>query len=97
MGDKIEVENVNVPGQVARVDAAKYAAMREAVLGTLPAEAPGMTAAEMKAALTPVVPQAMWPNGEKIGWWIKTVQLDLEAKGLVAREPAKPLRFRRIG
>ena len=32
MTDKVEVENVNVPGQVTRVDAAKYQAMKDAML-----------------------------------------------------------------
>jgi Family of unknown function (DUF6958) len=29
----------------------------------------------------------------KAGWWAKTVQLDLEAKGTIARAKAKPLRL----
>ena len=31
----------------------------------------------------------------KAGWWAKAVQLDLEAKGTLVREPAKPLRWHR--
>ncbi len=33
---KVEVENVNHPGQVTKVDGAKYAAMREAVMTVVP-------------------------------------------------------------
>lgn len=29
------------------------------------------------------------------GWWSKAVQLDLEAKGVIARESSKPLRWYR--
>jgi hypothetical protein len=94
--DKIAVENVNTPGQTTRVDRAKYMAMREALLAGLTAEAPGMTAAEMKAALLPHLTPALFPGGEKAGWWMKCVQLDLEAKGIIARAETKPLRFRRL-
>ena len=31
--DKIEIENVNTPGRVERVDRAKYMAMKEALIG----------------------------------------------------------------
>jgi hypothetical protein len=42
------------------------------------------------------LPQDLWPNGEKSGWWMKTVQLDLEAKGLVVRDTrARPTRWQR--
>lgn len=95
--DKIEVENVNVPGQVTRVDRAKYEAMKSALLMGLSDTSPGMSAAEMKAALLPHLDQALFPGGEKAGWWMKSVQLDLEAKGVVQRTNTKPLRFYRIG
>ncbi|MEM1303168.1 MAG: hypothetical protein AAGH17_11320 [Pseudomonadota bacterium] len=94
--DKIVVENVNVPGHTERVDAAKYTAMRTAYLSTLTKDAPGMTAAEAKEALLAVLDADLFPGGAKSGWWMKTVQLDLEAKGLVERAATKPLRFRKL-
>ena len=51
--EMIEIENVNAPGRTERVDRAKYEALRAALLPVLPAEAPGMTVAEAKAALLP--------------------------------------------
>jgi hypothetical protein len=94
--DRIEVENVNHPGLTARVDATKYAAMRSALLKALPARSPGLTQAEMQQAVLRYLPRAQFPGGAKAGWWAKTVQLDLEAKGLVKREPGKPLRWHRV-
>ena len=91
--DKIEIENVNVPGKSERVDRAKYTAMRKALLSVLPGRAPGMTAAEAKSALLPLLADEQFPGGSKAGWWMKAVQLDLEAKGLIVRETTKPLRF----
>ena len=93
--DRIEVENINHPGATTRVDAAKYAAMRSALLKALPARAPGLTEAEMGQAVLRHLPKEHFPGGAKAGWWTRTVQLDLEAKGLVVRENVRPLRWHR--
>jgi hypothetical protein len=70
--------------------------MRGALLDALPAEAPGLTREEILEAVPPLLPQGLYPGGEKAGWWSKAVQLDLEAKGVIAREASKPLRWHRI-
>ena len=93
--DKVAVENVNHPGQTSWVDAAKYAAMKSALLAALPASPPGLTQQEMLAAVVGRLPEDPFPGGAKAGWWAKTVQLDLEAKGLVARTDSKPLTWHR--
>jgi hypothetical protein len=91
----IEVENVNHPGHVRLVDANMYEAMKGAFLKTLPKTSPGLTEAEMRKRLAAHLPEEFFPGGAKVGWWAKTVQLDLEAKGAVAREKSRPLRWRR--
>ena len=96
MNDTIEIENVTQPGKLYRVNRAKYDAARAALLTVLPAEAPGLTAREAQAAMKEHLPQDLFPGGEKVGWWMKAVQLDLEAKTLIARAPTKPLRFHRL-
>ncbi len=96
MDDKIEVENINTPGRVSRVDRAKYEAMKAAMLATLPRAAPGMTAKESKGAAQAHLPEHLFPGGATSGWWQKCVQLDLEAKGVVIREDSKPLRFHQV-
>ncbi len=96
--DKIEVENVGQPGKTYRVDAEKYGAMRRAVLEVLPDAAPGLAVADLIAAVKPHLPETLFPGGEKAGWWVKCVQLDLEAKGLVTRAAKPPVRlYRRAG
>ena len=92
---KIAVENVNHPGQVTRVDADMYEAMKRTFLKVLPKTSPGLTAAEIRERLLAHLPTKQFPAGAKAGWWAKTVQLDLEAKGVVAREKTKPLRWRK--
>ncbi len=82
---RIEVENVGQPGKIYRVDAAKYAAMRAAVLAVVPEGPPGMTPEEIIAAVKGRLPEDLFPGQEKAGWWVKCVQLDLEAKGILQR------------
>lgn len=89
------VRNVNVPGHTRRVDASKYEAMRRALLSVLPRTAPGLTQAEMFKAVLRHLPNDLFPGGAKANWWAKTVQLDLEARRLVARENTKPARWYR--
>jgi hypothetical protein len=92
----VEVENVNHPGQLKVVDAAMYDAMRWALLKVLPKASPGLTIEEMYSKVAPQLPEHLFPGGAKAGWWAKTVQLDLEAKGLIARDKARPLRLHRV-
>lgn len=94
--EKVEIANINVPGRTARVDAEKYEAMKSAILKVTPNEAPGITASEMVERVKPLLPKRLWPMGEKVGWWQKTVQLDLEAKGQLKRHPkSKPMKWYR--
>lgn len=94
-GERITVQNVNVPGYTSTVDATMYRAMHAALLTTLPAQAPGLTQTEMHNAVLPHLPQNLFPGGAKAGWWVKCVQLDQEAKGGIVRVPGKPLRWHR--
>jgi hypothetical protein len=89
----VEVENVNHPGHVRMVDLDHYEAMKRAYLAVLPTTSPGLTSAEIQARLIARLPEKLFPAGAKAGWWAKTVQLDLEAKGVVVREDTKPLRL----
>lgn len=91
--DKIEVRNINAPVHITRVDRNKYEAMARALLAVLPTAAPGMTPAQAQKALLPHLDQTLFPGGEKAGWWMKCVQLDLEFKGRIARAPKPPVRL----
>ena len=92
---RIRIENVNHPGTSTTVDAGLYNAMREALLEVLPDAAPGLTESQLRQAVLPKLPEALFPGGERAGWWTKAVQLDLEAKGLIDRERSRPLRWHR--
>ncbi len=90
---KTQVLNVNHPGQVTNVNAAKYAAMKKALLRTLPEKSPGLTQKEMMVQVKPHLPESEFPGGATSGWWVKCVQLDLEAREALTREMTKPLRW----
>lgn len=93
---RVAVENVNHPGKRRLVDVKKYQAMRRALLKVLPVRAPGLTLADTVTALLPRLPADLFPGGAHAGWWLKTVQLDLEAKNIIGRERTTPLRLRRL-
>lgn len=95
--DRIEVLNVTSPHHVTRVDRAKYMAMKAALMAVLPDAPPGMTPAEAQKALLAHLDPVLFPGGEKAGWWMKCVQLDLEARGRLARGPKPPVRLWRTG
>lgn len=93
--DKIEVQNVNHPGRVSLVDARMYVAMRNAFLAILPMGTPGLTVAQIQELVQSHLREDRFPREANARWWAKTVQLDLEAKGVIARERSSPLRFYR--
>ena len=95
--DKVTVQNVNSPGRSTRVDAAKYAEMKAAMLAVVPAAPPGLKVAEIIATVKPHLSEARFPGGATAGWWVKAVQLDMEAKGLLARSTGSPLRHWLLG
>jgi hypothetical protein len=92
---KMTIENVLQPGSTYTVDAEKYQAMKRAYLAVLPKAPPGLTAAEIGVRLLAHLSEAQFPGGAKAGWWAKAVQLDLEAKGIIARTHGRPLRLYR--
>jgi hypothetical protein len=91
--DKVSVRSPNVQGYLGRVDRVKYAAMKEVLLDVLNTGA--LTQNEMFAQVKKRIPEETFP-GNTYRWWAKTVQLDLEARGVVVRDAEKPLRWRRV-
>ncbi|MFT4701333.1 MAG: hypothetical protein ACI9ND_000262 [Yoonia sp.] len=86
---KIAVENVSVPDQVTNVDATKYTVMKGAML-TVMSDTP-MTAALIKNVARSQLSKDLFPGVATSGCWIKCVQLDLEAKGMLTKQATKPL------
>ena len=89
------IEVLTREGRPWRVNRAKFEEMDRALMSVLPDTAPGLTVAEAKAALLPGLDDALFPEGEKAGWWIKAVQLDHEARGTILRAKGSPVRLYR--
>jgi hypothetical protein len=93
---QIDIENVGQPGKTYRVDAVKFAEIKRVALAILPKSAPGLTPAEVIEAVKPLLDQTLFPGGDTAGWWVKSVQLDLEAKKIITRGPKAPVRLWRL-
>ncbi len=93
---QIEVLNVIRPGKSYVVDRTKFEAMRTAVMKVLPHREPGMTVAELGKGVLRYLPDDVFPGGATSGWWLKAVQLDLEARGQIQRAKTKPLRLYKV-
>ncbi len=91
--DKITIQSTTSPHHAEHVNRAKYMAMREALLSILTPQPPGNTLAEALDALLPHLNHDRFPDGAKAPWWLKAVQLDLEAKSLIPRGPKSPVRL----
>jgi hypothetical protein len=65
------MQNINKPGRGQPVDAAKYKAMRKALLKVVSKRSPGLTAAEIYERAVPLLPQDLFPGGSTAGWWLK--------------------------
>jgi hypothetical protein len=94
--DKITIQSITSPHHTERVNCAKYMAMREALLIILPENPPGLTVAEANVALLAHLSDELFPAGAKAPWWLKAVQLDLEAKGVIKRGPKSPVRLYKV-
>jgi hypothetical protein len=71
-----------------------YGAMTSRVEGDSKGH-PGIALDELRERVTGPsghLPEALFPGGAKVGWWAKTVHLDLEAKGVVLGTKARPIR-----
>ena len=91
--EKITVRNINTPGRTENVRADKYNDMHNALLKAWPDAAPGWAFDEIVETVKTNLSPKLFPDGKTSGWWAKTVQLDLEAKGQIIRSNTKPLRF----
>ncbi len=91
--EKIEVFNINKIGTSAFVQKDKYDEVKKVLIEFMPHESPGLTQDEMASLVIAKVSHKIFEDRSKAGWWMKTVQLDLEARQVMIREKTKPTRW----
>ncbi len=96
----IKAKNVNHLGHRENLKLEKYQIIREAMLFALPTDQ-WMSFATLEDQVRDYlklkrVPKALFPKPGSVRWYTKAVQLDLEARGEIERQPKKsPLRLRK--
>ena len=96
----IQARNVNHPEHRENLKAEKYNVIREAMLASLSSR-DWMPFSELeekvRAWLSDYdVPKALFPKPGSVRWYCKAVQLDLEARREIERQPKKsPLHLRK--
>lgn len=97
----IRAENVNHEGYSEPLNKEKYDHIRAAILDVLGPDPSGTTFSELERRVADRlrerdVPSALFPKPGSVRWYVKAVQLDLEARELIERVPgARPLRLRK--
>lgn len=97
----IKAQNVNHPGYTENLNQEKYTLVREAILTSLPANGDSLKFNDLLEKVDTLlkekqVPQHLFPKPGSVGWYTKTVQLDLEARGEIERVPnASPIQLRK--
>jgi len=82
--------------QGTRVRKAGYDAYRKALLKLIPKSNQGVEFRQLSEGIGELMPAEI-AESTKAMWWVTTVKLDLEARGLIERVPgASPQRLRRV-
>ena len=96
----IKARNINHPDHRENLKAEKYHCIRRAMLASLPSDS-WLPFSELEDRVRAWlnanhVPPALFPKPGSVRWYCKAVQLDLEARGEIERQPKKsPLHLRR--
>ena len=96
----IQARNINHPGRRENLKTEKYTVIREAMLAAL-SEDVWMSFSDLEESvrawlIEAEVPKALFPKPGSVRWYCKAVQLDLEARGEIERQPKKsPLHLRK--
>ena len=79
--------------QGVRIEKSKYDAMVAALLEVLPTEEPGVRFTELEELLVPHLAEDVYTADVSVSWYLTTIKLDLEARGMIARLKGSPQRL----
>lgn len=97
----IKAKNVNHPNYSENLNEKKYTLVRNAILESLPSNGDSLSFDELRDRVESYLQEvqdskALFPKSGSITWYTKAVQLDLEARGDIARVPdVSPIRLRK--
>lgn len=74
--------------QGTRVTKSTYLVYKAALLTVIPDTEEGICFSDLPEAIVPFLPEDVAEN-TSAGWWVTTVKLDLEARGMIERIPGK--------
>ena len=98
----IQARNVNHPEYTEPLKEEKYLIIKAAILAVLPENGAGTSFDELDNSVRDYLDEQsvdmnLFPKPGSVRWYTKTVQLDLEARGLIERIPkTAPMRLRKI-
>lgn len=79
-----------------RIDGDKYTVMKRALMKAIPTSRAGVRFMDLFDIVGAALPKFSVPGGASLSWYLTTVKLDLEARGLIERVPhSVPQRLRR--
>jgi len=97
----IRAKNVNHDGYSEPLNAEKYEHIRDAILTVLAVDSEGITFSELEGRVADwlrehEIPSTLFTKPGSVRWYVKAVELDLEARELIERVPGvRPLRLRK--
>jgi len=95
--ETVEALNPQPGKSPTRVNKVHYEAYRRALLRVIPKSSSGVAFGDLADLVTPHLSPEI-ASATKPMWWVTTVKLDLEARGLIERIPGvSPQRLRRLG
>ena len=93
---RVVARNPKKGKQPKRIDAEKYEVMRKALMKAIPRSKAGVRFMDLFDTIGGLLSRASLPGGGSLSWYLTTVKLDLEARGLIERIPhSVPQRLRR--
>ena len=95
MAEKVELLHPDPDKEGGRCDAARYRAMKRALLQVIPRRGEGVAFGDLSELVRPRLPEDVF-EGASVTWHVTSVKLDLEARGLIERVPGvRPQHLRR--
>jgi hypothetical protein len=83
-GQRVPILNPKPGTKPVRISAARYYDLKGAMLRTLGGCSRGIAFAELADACADSITSSLWEEAS-LGWYVTSVKLDLEARGLIHR------------